>query len=57
MNQTLLSSLLFFASAVIWAILAIFYEDFRWLNVGLFVIFLLMGMSKRKKYQQGRDEP
>ncbi|WP_158290476.1 hypothetical protein [Halobacillus salinus] len=57
MNQTLLSSLFFFGSAVIWAILAFFYEDFRLLNIILFIVFLVMALAERKKYQQGRDEP
>ncbi|MCA0969780.1 hypothetical protein LCM20_04115 [Halobacillus litoralis] len=57
MNQQLLSSLLFFTSSVIWAVLAYLYEDYRWLNIGLFILFLVMGIVKRKKYLQGRDEP
>ncbi|MBA2174673.1 hypothetical protein H0266_07080 [Halobacillus locisalis] len=56
MNQTLLSSLLFFISSAIWAILAFFFDDYRWLNIVLFIIFLVMGMSQRKKYQEGREE-
>lgn len=55
MNQTLLSSLLFFISAAIWAILAFFSDDYRWLNIVLFIIFLVMGLAQRKKYQEGRD--
>ena len=55
MNQTLLSSLLFLISAAIWAILAFFSDDYRWLNIVLFIIFLVMGLAQRKKYQEGRD--
>lgn len=55
MNQTLLSSLLFLISAAIWAILAFFSDEYRWLNIVLFIIFLVMGLAQRKKYQEGRD--
>ncbi|MBH0228610.1 hypothetical protein LCL89_07915 [Halobacillus yeomjeoni] len=56
MNQTLMSSILFLVSAAIWAVLAFFYEDFRWLNVFLFIVFLVMGLAKRKRYQEGREK-
>lgn len=55
MNQTLLSSVLFLISASIWAILAIFYDDYRWLNLFLFILFLVMGLAKRKSYMEGKD--
>jgi hypothetical protein len=55
MNQTLISSILFLVSASIWALLAIFYDDFRWLNLFLFVAFLVMGLSKRRRYIKEKD--
>lgn len=55
MNQTLMSSVLFLISASIWAILAIFYDDYRWLNLFLFILFLVMGLAKRKSYLEGKD--
>ncbi|WP_226576512.1 hypothetical protein [Halobacillus litoralis] len=55
MSQTLLSSILFLVSAAIWAVLAVFYDDYRWLNLFLFVVFLLMGLSKRRRHLQERD--
>ncbi|MBX0357309.1 hypothetical protein [Halobacillus sp. Nhm2S1] len=55
MSQTLISSILFLFSAAIWALLAIFYDDFRWLNLFLFVAFLVMGLSKRRRYIQEKD--
>lgn len=54
-SQTLISSILFLVSAAIWALLAIFYDDFRWLNLFLFIAFLVMGLSKRRRYTQEKD--
>ncbi len=54
-SQTLVSSILFLISAAIWALLAIFYDDFRWLNLFLFIAFLVMGLSKRRRYIQEKD--
>ncbi|KHE67826.1 hypothetical protein [Halobacillus sp. BBL2006] len=55
MSQTLISSILFLISAAIWAVLAIFYDDFRWLNIFLFISFLVMGLAKRKRFQEEKD--
>ncbi|MGP4061842.1 hypothetical protein [Halobacillus litoralis] len=55
MSQTLISSMLFLISAAIWALLAIFYDDFRWLNIFLFITFLVMGLSKRHRHNQEKD--
>ncbi|MBM7551223.1 hypothetical protein [Thalassobacillus pellis] len=52
MSQTLISSVLFFVSAAIWAVLAFIYDDFRVLNIILFIVFLLLGLLRRKQYQQ-----
>ncbi|MFG6120304.1 MULTISPECIES: hypothetical protein [Thalassobacillus] len=50
-SQTLYSSILFLASAAIWAVLAFIYPDFRILNITLFVVFLILGLRRRKQYQ------
>ncbi|WP_181349344.1 hypothetical protein [Thalassobacillus sp. CUG 92003] len=55
MNQTLYSSILFLISAGIWAVLAFIYDDFRWLNIALFVIFLIMGLVRRKQFSQEKE--
>ncbi|ASF38599.1 MULTISPECIES: hypothetical protein [Halobacillus] len=55
MSQSLLSSILFLISAAIWAVLAIFYDEFRWLNIGLFILFLVIGLSHRQRYLKERD--
>ncbi|SEB14976.1 hypothetical protein SAMN05421743_12071 [Thalassobacillus cyri] len=51
MSQTLYSSVLFLVSSVIWAILAFIYPDFRILNIILFIVFLVLGLRRRKQYQ------
>ncbi|MGV2622883.1 hypothetical protein QRD89_04920 [Halobacillus sp. ACCC02827] len=55
MNQSLISSVLFLISAFIWALLAIIYEEFRLLNFFLFITFLVIGLAKRRRYQERRD--
>ncbi len=55
MNQTLLSSILFFISAAIWAILAFVYFDLRWLNLFLFIIFLVLALSQYNRYHRDRE--
>ncbi|MFG6116389.1 hypothetical protein ACGTN9_14490 [Halobacillus sp. MO56] len=51
MSQTLYSSVLFLVSSAIWAILAFIYPDFRVLNIILFIVFLVLGLRRRKQYQ------
>ncbi|MFQ3543397.1 hypothetical protein Q7A53_04875 [Halobacillus rhizosphaerae] len=55
MNQTLLSSILFFISAAIWAILAFVYFDLRWLNLLLFIIFLVLALTQYNRYYRDHE--
>ncbi|WP_232324805.1 hypothetical protein [Halobacillus mangrovi] len=55
MTQMWITSILFLTSAAIWAVLAIIYEDFRLLNLFLFITFLLIGLTQRKKYKEKKD--
>ncbi|UOQ43618.1 hypothetical protein MUN89_17165 [Halobacillus salinarum] len=55
MNQTLLSCILFFLSAVIWAVLAFVFEDLRWLNLLLFAIFLVLAIAQLNRYKHDSE--
>ncbi|CDQ21198.1 hypothetical protein SAMN05192559_10622 [Halobacillus karajensis] len=56
MSQTFLSSTLFLISSGIWALLAILFHDFRLLNLFLFIVFLMMGLSKRHRLIYEKDD-
>ncbi|MFD1017597.1 hypothetical protein [Thalassobacillus hwangdonensis] len=55
MNQTVFSSILFLSIAVIWLLFAILFEQFRYMNIGLAVIFLFLGFSKWNTHKKGKD--